>query len=148
MNKQKENRLVVADAGWAESIPEWITEEIKEERILNGMVDIINKTETVGDAEVLAYLFTANLHGPVSHEFGQIYIYLIGKIMKRVKGLSDKELPDFCREKLEKGLVDDEKRQLEELKYDLYRKRGGKINHPVLDILRELGKKKRKNGKD
>lgn len=138
----KTNRLVVADTSWAESIPEWIKEEIKTERILNGMYDIINKTETVGDAEVLAYLFTANLRGPVSHEFSQIYFYLTGKVMKRVKGLSDNELPDFCREKLKKGLVDDEKRQFEELKYDLYRKRGGKINHPVLDILRELGKKR------
>ncbi len=140
MKQQTENRLVVADAGWAEHIPDWINEEIKQERIMYGMVDIMKKTETVGDAEVAAYLFTANLRGLVSHEFGQIYLYLTGKLMKKVKGLEDKDLPDFIQKKLKDGLEDYEKSELEILKRDIYRKRGGKINNPLLDILRQLGK--------
>ena len=136
-----ENRLVVADAGWAETLPEWILEEIKQERILYGMCDILKGTETVGDAEVLAYLYTANLRGPVSHEFGEIYIYLTAKVMQKSKGLKEDELPDFMQEKLKKGLEDYEKSELQVLKQDLYKKRGGKINSPLLDVLRELKKK-------
>ena len=140
MKQQTKNRLVVADAGWAKSIPDWIKEEIKQERIMYGMMDIMKKTETVGDAEVAAYLYTANLHGPISHELGQIYIYLTGTLMKKVKGLKDDDLSDFLQEKLKNGLTDYEKSELECLKRDLYRKRGGKINSPILNILRELGK--------
>ncbi len=140
MKQITENKLVVADAGWAESIPNWIKEEIKQERIMYGMVDIAKKTETVGDAEVAAYLFTANLRGPVSHELGQIYLYLTGKLMKKVKRLKDDELPDFIQKKLRDGLEDYEKSELESLKRDLYRKRGGKIHNPLLDALRQLGK--------
>lgn len=136
--KTKENRLVVADSGWAETIPKWILEEIKEERMMGGMIDIIKGTETVGDAEVLAYLYTANLRGPVSHEMGEIYIYLTGKVMQKSKGLKEDEMPDFLQEKLKNGLTEDEKRELNILKQDLYRKRGGKINTPLLNILREL----------
>lgn len=139
--KIQTNRLVVADTGWAESIPDWIKEEIKSERILYGMADIMNKTETVGDAEVAAYLFTANLKGPVSHEFGQIYIYLTGKLMQKSKTLSDNELPDFIQKKVKEGLDEDEKYELQRLKHDLYRKRGGEINSPILNILRGLSKK-------
>lgn len=139
--KTKENRLVVADSGWAESIPEWILEEIKQERILYGMADIMKGTKTVGDAKVLAYLYTANLHSPVSHEMGQIYIYLTGKVMQKSKGLKEDELPDFVREKLKKGLTEYEQRELNILKQDLYRRRGEEINTPILDVLRELKKK-------
>ena len=146
--KTKENRLVVADAGWAEDIPKWILDEIKEERIIYGMMDIMKGTKTVGDAEVLAYLFTANLHGPVSNEMVEIYIYLTGKVMKKSKGLKEDELPDFVREKLKKGLTEYEESELNILKQDLFRKRGEQINCPLLDCLRELKKKCRsKNGK-
>ena len=142
--KQKENRLVVADAGWARDIPEWILEVIKEERIINGMIDIMKGTETVGDAEVLAYLYTANLRGPVSHEFSEIYFYLTGKLMVKAKNLLEEQLPDFCRDKLKKGLTEDEERELNILKQNLYRKRGGQINNPLLNILREFKKKYRR----
>ena len=143
MNKMKTqtNRLVVADSSWAETIPDWIKEEIKEERLIHGVGDIINGTETVGDAEVLAYLYTLNLKQNVSHEISQIYFYLCGKVMKKSLAFKNKELPDFIKKKLKQGLVDDEERQLKELKYDLYRIRGGKINSPLLNILRAFSKR-------
>jgi len=144
--KTKENRLVVADAGWAETLPEWILEEIKNERILYGMVDIMKGTKTVGDAEVLAYLYTANLRAPMSHEFSEIYIYLTGKVMQKSKGLTGDQMPEFLQEKLKKGLTDYEKRELNILKQDLYRKRGEEIENPLLNMLREL-KKGAKNGR-
>jgi len=136
--KPKQNKLVVADAGWAETIPEWVKEAIKEERMICGMVDILRGTETVGDAEVLAYLYTANLHGPISHYLAEVFIYLTGICMQRYQKIKLEDLPDFCKAKVKQGLSIDEKREFEELKQDLYRKRGGRINVPILNILREL----------
>ncbi len=140
--KIKENKLVVGDIEWAKSIPEWVKEAIKEERMLNGMIGIMTGKEEVGDAEVLAYLFTANLRGPITHYLSEVYIYLTGVCMQRHQKIKLDELPDFCREKVKKGLSEDEKREFEELKQDLFRVRGGKINSPILDILRDLKKRK------
>ncbi len=140
--KEKTNRLVVADSGWAKDIPEWILEEIKQERMINGLIGVITGKEEIGDAELLAYLFTACMRSPISHEYGEIYIYLTAKVMKRAKKLKDEDLPDFCREKLKQGLNDSEKYELGILKQELYRLRGGKIKSPLLDVLRDLKKRK------
>lgn len=141
--KTKQNRLVVADSGWAESIPEWI----KEERMLNGMIGVMTGKEEVGDAEVLAYLFTANLRGPTTHYLSEVYIYLTGVCMQRYQKIKLEDLPDFCKEKVKKGLSEDEKREFEELKQDLFKSRGGTISSPLLDILRDLKKRKLKGDK-
>jgi len=138
---KKENRLVVADSGWAETIPEWIKEAIKEERIINGLIGIATGKEEVGNAEVLAYLYTANLHGPISHYLSEVFIYLTGICLQRHQKIKLDDLPDFCREKIKKGLSEDEKRNFEDLKRDLFRLRGGTISSPLLDVLRELKRK-------
>ena len=141
--KDRQNRLVVADAGWAKDIPEWILEEIKNERIINGMIGIMTGKEEVGDAEVLAYLFTACMRSPVSHEFGEIYIYLAGKVMMKIQRIKEEDLPDCMKEKQKQGLTEDEKSELNILKQFLYKSRGGEIKTPLLDILRKMkgGKK-------
>ena len=143
--KDRQNRLVVADAGWAKDIPEWILEEIKNERIINGMIGIMTGKEEVGDAEVLAYLFTACMRSPVSHEFGEIYIYLAGKVMMKIQRIKEEDLPDCMKEKQKQGLTEDEKSELNILKQFLYKSRGGEIKTPLLDVLREM--KKMKGGK-
>lgn len=51
-----------------------------------------------------------------------------------------KEIPDFMKEALEKGLTDYEKRELESLRSMIYDKRGGEIEHPVLNMLRGMKK--------
>ena len=138
MNKQ--NRLVVADIGWAETIPEWIKEAIIQERLTYGLLDIMKGSETIGEAEILAYLYTANLIRPISHESSEIFIYLSGFCMQRYKHLKIEDLPDFCREKVEKGLTEQEQYEFKILKQEIYRSRGGEINSPILNILRELKK--------
>lgn len=141
MKIQKQNRLVVADKGWAETLPQWIKEAVSEERTINGLIGIVTGEEEVGDAEVLVYLYTANLRGPMSHNFSEIFIYLTGVCMQKHQKLELKDLPDFLREKLNGGLSEDEKRTLKELKSDLFRSRGGNISHPLLDALKELKRK-------
>ena len=129
---KKQNRLVVADTGWAETIPEWVKKAISEERTINGLIGIMSGKEEVGDAEILAYLYTACLRSPMTHEFGEIYIYLTGICMQKYQKIKLDNLPDFCKEKVKKGLTEQEKYELNILKQDLYRLRGGKISSPLL----------------
>lgn len=139
-----ENKLIVADVSWADSVPEWLKKEVELERLAECAKGVVQKvakapkTETVGDAEVCLYLFTASLRAPISYESEQAYVWLCATIMKR-KGI---EPPmDFMKEKLKAGLTPDEKRELETLKRQLYRARGGAIKHPVFDALKQMAKK-------
>jgi len=139
-NKKNKNRLVVGDAGWAKEIPEWILEEIKTERILYGLANIMeSNNKMIGDAETVAYLMTASLHAPMSTEYANIYFYLTARLMKK-RGIE--ELPDFVQEAFDRGLTDYEKQELNELQTMIYRKRGGEIDAPLLNTLREIKRRK------
>lgn len=107
----KENRLIVADKGWAESIPGWLKEEVIMERMLN--------PDKVGDAELCLYLFTASLKAPMGHNMSRVYFYLTNKIMKS-KGI---ELPLEVGDKLDP----DQEGELDQLRREIYKARGGKI---------------------
>ena len=138
----KPNKLVVADSGWAEEIPDWLKKEVEAERMVSGFVDAMGKEtkEEVGDAEVCLYLFTLNLSRPVSHDTGNIYIYLSSKLCKK----QGTELMDFMQKKLDAGLSSDEERELTKLRRDLYRARGGKIESPLFEVLKQFNKKTKK----
>lgn len=134
--KHNENRLVVADAGWAETLPEWLLDEVRNERMTLGLVNIIDSSvHGVGDAEICVYLCTLSLRQPLHHEYAEIYIFLAATLMKK-RGIV---LADFMEEKLQKGLTHEEHRQLEELRHRIYSARG-EIHHPVLDALRQMKK--------
>ena len=66
------------------------------------------KINEVGDAEACLYLYTLNLTQSVSHETGQIYIYLASKLCKR-QGI---KLESFMKDKVKEGLNSDEEREL------------------------------------
>lgn len=108
---KKGNRLVVADGGWGETIPSWLKDEVVTERLLN--------PDKVGDAEVCLYLYTATFKAPMEYNMGGVYVYLSSKIMKR-KGI---ELPLEVEDKLNP----DQERDLDQLRRDIYKARGGKI---------------------
>ena len=128
--------IVVANKGWAETVPEWLIEEVKAERLILGVAGLMkpDPIEKVGDAEVCVYIYTLGLTQPLDHNLSEIYIYVTAKLMKR-RGM---ELQDFMKEKLERGLTIDEERELKELKYRLYKRRGGEIKHPLIDAMKEL----------
>ncbi len=135
MKKTKENRLVVGSKAWADVIPEWLLEEIQFERITLGLLNLIKPdSQKVGDAEVIAYLMTASLNAPLPFELTEIYTYLAAKIMKRKK----KKIDKFMQDKLERGLSEYERTELERLRNTIYKQRGGDISHPLLDVLREM----------
>lgn len=133
----KENKLVVANVGWANAIPEWLLEEIKAERMILGLAGIMKPLEPhqqVGDAEVLVYLMTESLTQPLSNEHYTIYLYLFNKIMKR----NGKEIPEGL--KFDRELDSYHKHILNDLKYMIWKHRGGEIKHPLLNAMRELKK--------
>ncbi len=131
---EKGNTLVVGDREWAKSLPDWLLEEVKTERMVSGMAAIITgEPSGVGDAEVAVYLFTASLRAPLSREDSEIYMYITTRLMKR-KGT---EVPEGMKKE---KLTEYEQSQLEELRRMIYRKRGGEIEHPILNMLRVMKK--------
>lgn len=137
-NKKDKNKLVVRDAGWADTIPEWLIEEIKTERMIYGLANVMNSdNKVIGDAETVAYLMTASLHAPMSTEYVNIYFYLTARLMKK-RGIE--KLPDFIQEAFDHGLTDYERQELNELRTMIYRKRGGEIDTSLLNALRKLKK--------
>lgn len=142
MTKARENRLVVAPGGWAETIPDWLKKEVEFERLTLGLAGNIAELRgqpirEVGDAEACLYLYTLSLSAPMGYHLGQAYIYLTAKLTKR---RNPSTVPDFAEKKLKAGLTPDEQRELTELKRELYRARGGEIHSPLLDAMRQLGK--------
>lgn len=124
-----ENRLVVADEGWAKEAPQWLLDEIKTERLIGAIADD-NKNE-VGDAETALYLFTASLKAPMSHELNQCYLHLCGKLMQK-RGI---ELDDFFKKT---ELSSDEERELSRIKRELFKVRGGRIKIPIIEMLKKV----------
>ena len=139
MKKDEPTPLIVGDASWADTIPDWLLTEIEAERMVYGLAEMMGKdVPKVGNAELCAYLMTAAMRAPMTHEYTEIYVYVTAELMQK-RGMDLEPFP-FLKEKLDKGLTDWEQRELEELKSSIYRKRGGKVNHPVLDALRDLKK--------
>lgn len=107
-------------------------EKVKTERIVLGLASIANPNiEKVGDCEVLIYLMPASLRAPLPHILAQIYLYLVTKVC----GKNGKEIPSDIRKT---ELTTTEEGELRELRDMIYRKRGGDICHPVLNMLRDL----------
>lgn len=138
---KKENRLVVGSP-WGDSIPDWVLEEIRAERLILGLVGIakddFSDADKVGDTEILAYLMTASLRAPLPHTLAEIYFYLTTKVMER----RGKTVPNDIRKT---ELSRNEERELQELKYTIYQKRGGDIQHPLLEVMRIFKKNLSKN---
>lgn len=135
---KQENKIMVADSGWAKSIPKWLLDAIGSERMINGMINIATDSkDSFSDPEMVAYLMTASNRMPLSHDITQIYLYLTGKVMIKYQGLTKESLPDFMQEVFNSGLNEDQKRELKNLKSDLLRKRG-EVTHPLFDALKML----------
>jgi len=134
MAEKKENRLVVGAREWADMIPDWLLEEVKAERLICGLACLMDGGRAkVGDAEVAVYLMTASHRGVLSSEHVNIYMYLVTRLFKE----RGKEVPEDIRRD---ELTEWEEHEFDELKDMIYRKRGGEINHPVLEFMRQFKK--------
>lgn len=141
----KPNPIVVADTGWAETLPDWLFKEIQAERMIRGMIDILGKEKEtykdIGDCEVLAYLLTASIRAPLDNHHTNIHLYLTKKVMRK----------RLCQEKINEmdfldvdELSNYEKKLLNDLKYHIWKRRGGKATHPILSFLQEFQKEIKK----
>lgn len=136
---EEKNRLVVADRGWAQTIPDWLKREVEKERLIERFTSVQGKDNggKVGLAEAAVYLYTASLRSGLDYHHTQIYLYVTGKLIEHIGGV----VPDVAKEVIEKGLDTDSQRLFNELRSELYRKRGGEIRHPLFDALKVLKKK-------
>ncbi len=64
-------------------MPGCLLQEIAKERMMLGLLHLSDAQETVGEAEVLVYLFTAGFIGPMSPDLIAVYQYLAA--MERLK---------------------------------------------------------------
>lgn len=138
--KESVTPLVVARGGWGDTVPEWLKLEIESERMLSGFAALRdegkdNIANKVGDAEVLAYLMTLAPSRKLTSEATNIYLYLARKVMKACEQLE--EVPEDIRVK---ALTGDEERELSDLRWSIYKARGGDLNHPVIEALTKLKK--------
>ena len=132
-DRTPQNRLVVAAECWGEVIPDCLLEEIGRERFMLGLLHLTDPQETVGEAEVLAYLYTAGFVGLLSPDLVAVYEYVAAIVLKRI----NMPLLDLMADRLQAGLTPEQSQALDELKRELYRVRGGEIDHRVLNVLRE-----------
>jgi hypothetical protein len=131
---KKPNPIIVADAGWADSIPDWLRQEIEAERMLSALSDLSGRGENpeeVGDAECAAYLMTASLATPMSGEWARIYQYLCTGLMKKSR---DTAVPEDIAVH---DLSEDEQRLLKDLRSRLFKKRGGKVRNELTDTMEQ-----------
>ena len=132
--KRENTPIIVANTNWG--LPENIIRYVKEERMVNGLIDMCNPLspeESVGYAEVVAYLMPAAQQSPLKSDVTEIYLYCVTKLMQRHKI----EVPkDITIEKLS----DYQMQRLDELKRWIYKSRGGKEKNPVINAMKEVFK--------
>ena len=100
----------------------------------NGLINLIkplSPEESIGWAELVAYLLPAVVKNPVSSRVQNIYLYCCTQYFKKKKI----EIPeDLIVEKLS----DYEKDQLRELRFWIFEKRGGKEKNDLINTLNEV----------
>lgn len=135
MTEQDKNTpIMVANTEW--DLPENIIKYVKEERMINGLIDMIkplSPEESVGYAECVAYLMPELNKRVLSSRVTKIYLYCVTQLMKRhkikvPKDIAINELTDF------------EMKELNQMKKWIYKSRGGKEKNPIINALREVFK--------
>ena len=123
---------MVACADWASSIPSWLLDEVRDERLISvgrSLAQDIPLHEKVGDAEALAYLMTLSHKVAFSGSRARIFEYLSSVVLSRRNPGMPALPPDANFEEL----PEPEQQELDRLKSEIYELRGD-IDHPVLKI--------------
>ncbi len=74
--------IIVYPGGWGEDLPKWLKDQITIERLFMNMEASRTGKMTGTDAEASAYLMSASLEQPISHDWAEIYLYVAGKVIK------------------------------------------------------------------
>ncbi len=109
--------IIVFPGGWGDTLPDWLKNAITMERLMMNMRALRGEEMTGTDAEACAYLYTAALTQPMSHDWGDIYLYITTQTYQR---WGRNEMPaDIARE----SINDEQMPELKRLKEWLYRRR-------------------------
>jgi len=109
--------ILVFPGGWGDTLPYWLKEAITIERLMANVKSLKGEEMTGTDAEACAYLYTANLTHPMSHDWAQIYLYVATQTNRR---FNKREMPaDIVVDTLN----DYQMGELNQLKAWLYRQR-------------------------
>ena len=109
--------IIVFPGGWGDTLPEWLKTAITLGRLVMNMTALKGEEMTGTDAEACAYLYTASLSFPLSHDWAQIYLYVAGVTMRK---RNKTELPEDIAVA---SLEDHQMADLNRLKEWIYRKR-------------------------
>jgi hypothetical protein len=113
--------IIVFPGGWGDTLPEWLKHAITMERLVMNMKALKGEEVTGTDAEACAYLYTACLTQPMDHDWGQIYLYVAGKVYKGWRSKdSGMEFPEDIRVE---SLTKEQENDLNRLKEWIYRTR-------------------------
>ena len=75
--------IIVWKGAWMDTIPKWLLDWIKIDRLIALMKKEYDGIAT--DAEALAYMMPRTMETPLSHEWVRIYLYLATKVMRVAK---------------------------------------------------------------
>ena len=121
------------------SIPHWLREEIKSERLICNLASLADPFGYwTGDAEVVACLMVNSKKAHISQVQSEIYLYLAAKLLKR----QGAKLNAYMADKLRSGLTSTEKLELKKLRKEIYMKGGMDILYPATGNLHAFKKQK------
>jgi len=103
---------------WMDTLPEWLKDRIKLDRLLEQMKATRGEEPTGTDSEALAYIYPASLEQPMGHDWSQIYLYLATKVCSS----EGKTIPDDIRVETLDRQQDSDLRRLKGWIYDRRRK--------------------------
>ncbi len=132
--KKQNTPILVANTEWP--LPENLLKDIKNERMINGLIDmakpdILEEEDLVGWAECVGYLMPATQNNVLRSEVSKIYLYCGRKYLESKK----MEIPNIG---LSEELSDYQMGRLKELKRWIFKQRGGKEKNPILNALMEV----------
>ena len=132
MKQHKNTPIIIANTEWLP--PKNLIDDVKEERMINGLVDMVkplSPEESIGWAELVAYLMPAVQKNSVSSKVQNIYLYCCTQYFKNRKTEIPKDL-------IVENLSDYEKEKLRELRLWIFEKRGGKEKNNLINALNEV----------
>lgn len=68
--------IVWPQGGWADTIPQWLKEQVKIDRLFQLLKTVHGEKPTATDSEALLYMYPLALERPLDHDWTQIYLYL------------------------------------------------------------------------
>jgi hypothetical protein len=114
--------IIVSPGGWGDTLPDWVKQAIKLERLMMNVKVVHGEQPTGTDCEAMAYLYTRSLEAPMGHDWSQIYLYIAGKCYERwgsIHGFKSSLPEDIRVTELDRNQMSD----LNELKGFIYRAR-------------------------